>query len=891
MDFLNNLVRLLTQPPGDLVYFLVTLFALQQALTMLLAVPREARTPNLPRWLWAVGAMLGGRLLLLTLGLLSNIDLLAPNAILPPAEHAIEVVSIALFLWAVVGEVRRRPVQTGVLGVVLAGVLAFYLYDAMSWPAMAAQRAYNGSPTEFIWEGAATILLGLGLLWTALVRPRRWTWYLGVELFWLAGHVAQLGWPVSDLDFASWERLTALVWTPLLAVALHRYTLEAVMHEAAVATHPLRTITPPPAATTFRLDVGALQALLRSIAEARELEPSLILATSKLASILHADVCAIALTDDAMGEGVSLQLIAVHPPSGRLDLPQLTADRYPDLFVLMESNTPHLFTARQAPRWLPYLYEEMGIEGTGPLLVLPMRVEGRKVGMLFLGNPTSQRLWEKESFQLLRLVAADLAAAIDRVQRRGNSILALDEAEVVAEEVTRLKEEQLALQERIVELERNLRSRDREIARLRSELAKRPRTSETELAFWKNEMKELVNDRDMLLRERKRLVQELSELKQRYDAIVEERDRLAQRLEKARREVDQLRARLRQLDRPLETIAGLIVTDAQGHIVVADSMAKEMLGLAENVIGRPLDSLYPDRKWAETIAALLSAESTMRRAHMTLDINNSLIEADMMTLLDASGLPYAVAVTLNSQESLAEEREVLVGMINELRTPMTSIIGYTDLLLAEQVGILNAMQMQFLERVKANIERMGQMLSDLVELVSPEKPHDAIEPEPVDLVHVIEEAIVGMAARFRERRIGVRMDMPEELAPVRADRDSLYQIILRLLSNAVLCSREGSEIVVSARMQGGKDETSFVRISVTDTCGGIAPEDMPRVFRRFYRAQQPLIQGLGERGVGMAMVKALVEANGGRIWVESEQGVGSTFSFILPAYQDVRTTV
>ncbi len=891
MDFLNNLVRLLAQPPGDLVYFLVTLFALQQALTMLLAVPQAARTRNHPRWLWAVGTMLGGRLLLLTIGLLSNIDLLAPNAVLPPVEHAVEVASIALFLWAVVGEERSRSAQTGILGVVLAAAMAFYLYDAMSWPALSAQRAYNGTLTEFIWEGAATVFLGLGVLWTLLARPRRWEWYLGIELFWLAGHAAQLGWPVADLDFASWERLAALVWTPLLAVALHRYTMETILHEASVATHPLRTVTPPPPAVTFRLDVGALQALLRSVGEARELEPTLILATSKLASILRADLCAIALTDDPMGEGATLQLIAVHPPSGRLDLPKLTADRYPDLFVLMESNTPHLFTMRKAQRWLPYLYEEMGIEGTGPLLALPMRAEGHKVGMLFLGNPASQLQWDKANIQLLRLIAADLASAIDRVRQRGRSILALGEAEAVSEEVARLKEEQRVFQERIAELERELRSKEREITRLQGELAQRPRTTETELAFWKNEIRELVNDRDMLIRERKRLMQELTELKTRHDALVEERDRLANQMDKARREIEHLRARLRQIDRPLESVAGLIVTDAQGQIVVADTMARQMLGLADNVIGRPLDSLYPDRKWAETIASLLSSESTLRRAHLTLDINGALIEADMMTLLDASGLPYAIAVTLNSQESLAEEREVLVGMINELRTPMTSIIGYTDLLLTEQVGILNAMQMQFLERVKANIERMGQMLTDLVELVSPEKQQEAIEPEPVDLVHVIEEAIVGMAARFRERRIGVRMDMPKALAPVRADRDSLYQIILRLLSNAVLCSREGSEIIVSARMQEDEGEQRFVRISVTDTCGGIAPEDMPRVFRRFYRAQQPLIQGMGERGVGMAMVKALVEANGGRIWVESERGVGSTFSFILPAYQDVRTTV
>jgi signal transduction histidine kinase len=74
----------------------------------------------------------------------------------------------------------------------------------------------------------------------------------------------------------------------------------------------------------------------------------------------------------------------------------------------------------------------------------------------------------------------------------------------------------------------------------------------------------------------------------------------------------------------------------------------------------------------------------------------------------------------------------------------------------------------------------------------------------------------------------------------------------------------------------------YIRISVMDTGGGIAPEDYPRVFRRFTRASQPLIQGMGETGVGMAIAKTLVEANGGRIWVESQPNVGSTFNFILP---------
>jgi two-component system sensor histidine kinase ResE len=107
-----------------------------------------------------------------------------------------------------------------------------------------------------------------------------------------------------------------------------------------------------------------------------------------------------------------------------------------------------------------------------------------------------------------------------------------------------------------------------------------------------------------------------------------------------------------------------------------------------------------------------------------------------------------------------------------------------------------------------------------------------------------------------------------------------------LLGNATKCSPVGSTIEVSAsvydQQAGNPEETRYLRISIRDSGGGIAPEDQERVFDRFYRADNPLINGLGETGVGLAIVKSLVEAHGGRVWVESEMGSGSVFSFLLP---------
>ena len=331
---------------------------------------------------------------------------------------------------------------------------------------------------------------------------------------------------------------------------------------------------------------------------------------------------------------------------------------------------------------------------------------------------------------------------------------------------------------------------------------------------------------------------------------------------------------------------GLVIADQDGQITMADALARRMLRLPEGqVAGLPVDGAFADPRWSSAIDDLLAGPegSDTERLHLTLSPDgDTVVEADLAALRGRDGEVDGLVITLRSSESEAERYEALVSLASDFRTPMTAITGYTDLLLGEQGGILTEMQQQFLERVKANVEQLAYLLNDLINIASPDSRPMELSPQPISLVEIIEEAIMGLAARFRERKLAVQLDLPPELALVRSDRDSLYQIMLRLLSNAVLCSKEGTQIVVSADEVANPDDGHHLQISVADTGAGIQPEDYPRVFRKFYRASQPLVQGLGETGVGMAMAKTLVEANGGRIWVESEEGAGSTFSFILP---------
>ena len=232
-----------------------------------------------------------------------------------------------------------------------------------------------------------------------------------------------------------------------------------------------------------------------------------------------------------------------------------------------------------------------------------------------------------------------------------------------------------------------------------------------------------------------------------------------------------------------------------------------------------------------------------------------------------------------------EHAEVIASISQELRQPMSSLIGYTDLLLGESVGILGALQRKFVERIKAATERIGSLIDDMIQLNTLEVGIASAEPEPVDLNNIIDNAMSYTSSQVREKKISMHLDLPKKLAPIHADREALQQVLVHLLQNAGAASPvEGTiRLKVETREEEGQE---FVLIQVTDSGGGIPAEDLPRVFTRLYRADNVLIQGVGDTGVGLSIAKTLTEAQHGRIWVESEPGAGSTFSVLLPITQE-----
>lgn len=225
--------------------------------------------------------------------------------------------------------------------------------------------------------------------------------------------------------------------------------------------------------------------------------------------------------------------------------------------------------------------------------------------------------------------------------------------------------------------------------------------------------------------------------------------------------------------------------------------------------------------------------------------------------------------------------EAIASIAQELRQPMSSILGYTELLLGESVGLLGAMQRKFLERVRTGIERMGNLLNDLIQITALESGTLNLTPTQVDLLGCVEEAVTQAGPGLRERDLTLRMDFPDSVPAVMGDEEAIAQIILHLLNNAMVASPEGGEVVLSARVEQS-EEAGFLMVSVSDHGEGIPPEDLGRVFQRLYQGDRVIIQGVGDGGIGLSLVKALSEAHGGRVWVESEVGGGSTFTVLLP---------
>ncbi len=230
------------------------------------------------------------------------------------------------------------------------------------------------------------------------------------------------------------------------------------------------------------------------------------------------------------------------------------------------------------------------------------------------------------------------------------------------------------------------------------------------------------------------------------------------------------------------------------------------------------------------------------------------------------------------QEASRMKTAFLSNMSHELRTPLTAIIGFTQLLLDGKVGNLEMCQLDLLQDVLGNAKHLLGLINDVLDLAKVESGTMPIRPERTCISEIVGETIAGLRLFATERRISLKTDIQVPATDVYLDPHRLKQVLLNYLSNALKFTPPGGSITARVLPEG---RSSF-RLEVEDTGNGIAPRDIERLFQDFQQLDDSLDKQVQGTGLGLALTKRLVEAQGGNVGVSSTRGKGSTFFAILP---------
>jgi signal transduction histidine kinase len=215
-------------------------------------------------------------------------------------------------------------------------------------------------------------------------------------------------------------------------------------------------------------------------------------------------------------------------------------------------------------------------------------------------------------------------------------------------------------------------------------------------------------------------------------------------------------------------------------------------------------------------------------------------------------------------------------MSHELRTPLNAIIGFSQVLGEEMVGEVNEKQAEYLEDILSSGNHLLSLINDVLDLSKVEAGQVDLELAPFSLQEALERGVAMVRERATRDGVQVTLAANVDIDVVAGDERRIRQVIFNLLSNAVKFTPTGGSVDVWATQVNGE-----VSVSVADTGRGIAGEDLRRIFEEFQQTEAGIEQGEGT-GLGLALSKRLVELHGGRIWVDSELGKGSTFVFTLP---------
>jgi two-component system phosphate regulon sensor histidine kinase PhoR len=327
-------------------------------------------------------------------------------------------------------------------------------------------------------------------------------------------------------------------------------------------------------------------------------------------------------------------------------------------------------------------------------------------------------------------------------------------------------------------------------------------------------------------------------------------------------------------------VEGVILTDDKGTILIANPSSRKMFFMDVGPEGRTPLEVIRNSSVQEIVDRILRQGQRVAVEEIQLNKpDEKSLKVSAAAVMKEGVLAGALLVFHDITELRRLERirqDFVANVSHELRTPLSSIKGYSETLI--DMGDSGPKEKkEFLEIIYRESDRLAKLIDDLLDLSKIESGKMGQVFLPVDAGQIIRRAAGVLDKLAQKKSIKMQLDIPGGLPKALADENRLSQVLLNLLDNAVKYTPDGGSVSVKA-FENGKS----IQIDVSDTGVGIPENDLPRIFERFYRVDKARSRELGGTGLGLSIVKHIVQAHGGQVWVRSEPGRGSTFSFIIP---------
>jgi len=322
---------------------------------------------------------------------------------------------------------------------------------------------------------------------------------------------------------------------------------------------------------------------------------------------------------------------------------------------------------------------------------------------------------------------------------------------------------------------------------------------------------------------------------------------------------------------------GVIMTDVEGNVILTNTAAAKLFGFKEaDSSKKQLIEVVHDHEVDEILKKCLE---TMKEQAVQFESSHAkrFLRAIAVPLYSQTRLNGVLILVqdLTELRNLQTMRRELIGNIShDLRTPLTSIKAMVETLQGSAIHDRMAAQ-DFLSRIVGELDHLTHMVAELTQLSRIEAGQAELKMERVDLNALVNDAITAVMPLAERQKIVISKDLSPDLPLVPADKDRIRQTIINLVNNAIKFNKPGGKVTISTFY-----DSNSVSVSVSDTGIGIAKEDLPHIFERFYKADKA--RSGGGSGLGLAIAKHTVQAHGGEIWAQSEEGKGSVFTFCLP---------